>query len=74
MVGTSVSLSPAVETPPVSAGTTVTRGTTTIPVAPPPNLANPEKVVSVHVCMWRLLARELRSFNMGATVSAVYEV
>ena len=44
------SSSPAVETP-VSAGTTVTRGTTTIPVAPPPNLANPEKVVSmcVHV-------------------------
>ena len=39
----------ALETPPVSAGTTVTRGTTTIPVAPPPNLANPEKVVSVCV-------------------------
>ena len=56
----SSSSSPAVETP-VSAGTTVTRGTTTIPVAPPPNLANPEKVVSVcvHVevvCMWSVCA------------------
>jgi len=37
----------ASDVPPSSASGTVTRGTATIPVAPPPTLANPEKAVCV---------------------------